>query len=250
MENNTALTFLSRLSVLLCLFVFLAPQSAVSQTNTWKELSPNEVHQMITSGTDLVLVNTMSLLECRDHTIAGSACIPAPYFAEMAPEVLSRKDQLIIFYCESSSCRRSYRAGKAALEMGYANVAILSGGMPAWKHAGLETTSTLRIPRMGIRSIKPKALKSRIESNKPMLIVDIRSPGDFEEMNIPGSLNIPMDELDKRYQKLPWDKPIVVVDENGYRSFLAACYLSWKGHAGVERLFGGMQDWKKSFSDK
>lgn len=242
-------THSSPLPALLCLLLLCAVQTAGAQENTWKELSPQEVHQMISDGADMVLVNTMSFLEYRDHTIGGSVCLPAPYFAEMAFKVLPNKDQLIIFYCESASCKRSYRAGQSALEMGYTNVAILAGGMPAWKQEGFEIISTIRIPRKGIRSVKPRLLKSRLDNKEAMIIVDIRSPRDFEEVSIPGALNIPMDELDKRYQEIAWDNAIVVVDENGYRSFLAACYLSWKGHGRVERLFGGMQDWKKSFSD-
>ena len=40
------------------------------------------------------------------------------------------------------------------------------------------------------------------------------------------------------------DKKIIVVDEQGHRSFLAACYLYERGLVDIERLFGGMNDWR------
>jgi rhodanese-related sulfurtransferase len=54
--------------------------------------------------------------------------------------------------------------------------------------------------------------------------------------------------LDGEYQNLPLDREIVLVDEMGFRSFLAACYLARKGLEAT-RLFGGMDRWQKLLAD-
>ena len=57
------------------------------------------------------------------------------------------------------------------------------------------------------------------------------------------AMNIPMALLHLRYQEISLDRHLVVVDEDGSRSFLAASYLSRKGFASIERLAGGMSAW-------
>ena len=47
--------------------------------------------------------------------------------------------------------------------------------------------------------------------------------------------------LHKRLNEIPKNVPVIVIDENGKRSFLACCYLINNGVKDVTRLFGGME---------
>ncbi len=224
--------------------VFVASLHAQESEGKVQRLGAADVHEKIVSGDRIFVINTMSPIECLDHTIESSICIPCPQFEKLAPVKLPDKEAFLIFFCESAGCHRSMHAAQKALLMGYTQVAVLDGGMPSWKEAGFEVASTKRIPRRGIQSIKAKGLKKLMDNDaEHLLIVDIRSPDLYEEHHIPGAVNIGFDELHERYHELPMDKSVLVVDERGYRSFLAACYLSWKGYVDIRRLFGGMQDW-------
>ena len=66
----------------------------------------------------------------------------------------------------------------------------------------------------------------------------------FKESHLPGAINIPLYLLHERYQEIPLNRPVLVVDERGSRTFLTASYLARKGVADVKRLFGGMQLWQ------
>jgi len=52
-----------------------------------------------------------------------------------------------------------------------------------------------------------------------------------------------MEELHERYAEIPLGRQLVVTDEGGDRSFLAASYLIRKGIDAV-RLAGGMKQWR------
>lgn len=229
---------------LLALIVAAFPGKASSaEEGDVRELSPAQIQRKMTGGTPPVLVNTMSLIECRDHRIPGSECIPVTEMAGgwRGPE---DRDREIVFYCESPSCRRSRLAAEAALKQGFRNAAVLAGGLPAWKESGYEVLSTKRIHRVGIPSVKPDVLARWIAGGRTPLLLDIRTPDEFKTGSIAGSVNVPFETLQTAWRDLPMDRSIVVVDDRGHRSFLAACYLFERGLVDISRLFGGLSNWK------
>ncbi|MBN2284041.1 MAG: rhodanese-like domain-containing protein [Deltaproteobacteria bacterium] len=207
-------------------------------------ITPGEAHRMMDERDDTLFVNTMSAIECRDHRIPGSLCIACPEFEKTAPALIENRDRPIIVYCASTGCHRSIHAADKARGLGYRNVFILDGGLPAWKEAGYAVESERRIPRKGIASIKPKVLSRLIDEKQNILVLDIRTGDLFEREHVPGAVNIPFDELEDACRELPMNRKIVVVDEEGHRSFLAACYLYERGLVDIQRLFGGMKDWR------
>ena len=213
-------------------------------------LEPAELRQMLQRGEDIILIDAMSHLECMDHSIPGSLCVADEEFFAKAPRLFPDKKQLLVFYCESNRCYRSRETAAIALQQGYARVSVLKGGIPAWKKAGYETVSQERIPRLPVASIKPDRLARWLLEKRDLLILDIRREARFEEDRLPGAINIPLYRLHERYSELPLNRPILVVDDSGLRSFLASCYLVRKGVADVKRLFGGMERWQAHIAPK
>ncbi len=240
-NNNTGL--LRCFLAVLCFIIGLPGISGAAEVGP-TIVSPIEAYRMMQETGDTVFINTMSAIECRDHRIPGSLCIPCPKFEERTPAMLENRDQPVVLYCASIGCHRSMHAAHKALDLGYLHVYVLDGGLPAWKEAGYSVESEQRIPRTGIESIKPNVLNRWIGEKKDALILDIRSRDLFDREHIPGAVNLPLDELEDTYRELPMDKKIIVVDEQGHRSFLAACYLYERGLVDIERLFGGMNDWR------
>lgn len=75
------------------------------------------------------------------------------------------------------------------------------------------------------------------------LLLDVRSPAEFEDGHIEGAVNVPVDELEGRLGDLaPHDRPIVVYCLSGNRSARAAQMLSQAGYSAVHDL-GSISRW-------
>lgn len=222
------------------LFFFLSCSAPPPQTSEQKYINPEQVASL-TKEKKAVVIDTMSYLECMDHRIPGSLCIALEEFENKSSALLKDKKQTIIFYCESDECLRAGQTYSKAKNLGYENVYVLEGGLPAWKRGGNEVESLERIKREPVVSIKPHKLKNFIQEKKNLFILDIRTEGLNKAGHIDSAVNIPLYVLNKRLKEIPKDQPVLVVDENGKRSFLACCYLINNGVRDVTRLFGGMK---------
>jgi cysteine synthase/rhodanese-related sulfurtransferase len=82
------------------------------------------------------------------------------------------------------------------------------------------------------------------------LVIDIRIAEHYAESHIPGSINIPQDDLGTRSGELPEDRdaPIVTVCNIGKFSKHATLYLKSKGYRNVKSAKGGLNEWvRKGF---
>lgn len=210
----------------------------------WKIVDAPTLRAMMADNKDLPVYNTMSELECLDHRIPGTRCLSCEEI-ESNPSILpADKERALVFYCESAGCYRSCRAADAAAKAGYRQVHVLEGGMPSWKQAGYAMETVERIPRGSIQSLRADALKQMLAERKDLLIVDVRSEKSFKAGHIEGAVNVPLYRFASRYAEIPLDRTLVLVDDRGFRTFLAGSYLEMKGYR-IMRLFGGMQAWQE-----
>jgi rhodanese-related sulfurtransferase len=216
----------------------LPPSPAAAQG--WKKVDAQTLDSWIRTE-KLTLVNVMSRIECLDHRVAGSECIACEEFKDNLSAI--PRDRKLVLYCESEVCTRSCLAADEAVKAGMKDVYVLDGGMPAWKAAGFTLESVQRMPRMYVQSVKAGELTAWLDRHPEFVVLDIRARERYEKDHLQGALNIPLYQLHERYYELPHDRALMVVDDQGFRSFLAASYLSRKGFK-VMRLFGGMAAWK------
>lgn len=82
-----------------------------------------------------------------------------------------------------------------------------------------------------------------------VLVVDVRGPAEFNGPlgHIPGALNIPVDEINKRLEELERGKqhPIVLVCKTDRRSTTASTILRERGFGETLVLRGGMEKWSQ-----
>ena len=79
-----------------------------------------------------------------------------------------------------------------------------------------------------------------------LTLVDVRSAEEFNgpDGRIPGSLLLPLPELESRAREIPGDRPLVVVCHAGSRSALATQQLLQAGFRQVANLRGGIHGWE------
>jgi rhodanese-related sulfurtransferase len=75
-------------------------------------------------------------------------------------------------------------------------------------HELRETTARLIDERGACESIDAKTLATRIKSGD-VTVVDVRPPAEYEAGHLPGSINIPIGELETRAAELPADRDVV-----------------------------------------
>ena len=74
-------------------------------------------------------------------------------------------------------------------------------------------------------------------------LLDVRSADEFSRGHLPGAVNIPVQELDRRLAEVgPAERDVVVYCRSGHRSSLAAQLLRERGYTKVHNL-GPMTAW-------
>ena len=206
-------------------------------------IDPKGLNRMMEYKEPHLLINVTSYLECMDARIPGSLCLSCDREAEIGTVLPANKDMKVVFYGGNASIDAECRTIEEAGRLGYTRVYSLRGGLPAWRRAGYEIETVQRIPRTPSISVKPKDLSGWLKDAKKPLVVDIRDAEAFRKGHLDGALNIPLSALHQRYQEIPLDRTLLVVDEEGSRAYLATSYLARKGLTNAARLAGGMNAW-------
>lgn len=92
-------------------------------------------------------------------------------------------------------------------------------------------------------------LRQRMSENSELLVLDVRSAEDYlgELGHIPGTWNIPLDELEAQLPELApnLEKPIALICTTDRLSKKAVRILGKEGFADVHVVLGGMTQWNK-----
>jgi glyoxylase-like metal-dependent hydrolase (beta-lactamase superfamily II) len=94
-------------------------------------------------------------------------------------------------------------------------------------------------------TIAPADLQALREAQRDTVLLDVRSPLEFEGDWIDGATNIPLEELDARLDEIPEQREVVVVCRTGVRATIAAEALARRGLR-ARVLEGGMQAWRRA----
>ncbi len=111
-------------------------------------------------------------------------------------------------------------------------VAYLEGGMFAWAVEGLPTAH--------VRQLSAKELNVTATKGDELILVDVRTPREYEVGHINGAINIPVAELRTHYRELDKNKPIALICSTGHRSSLGASILKQHRFENVYNVAGGM----------
>lgn len=97
-------------------------------------------------------------------------------------------------------------------------------------------------------SISQSELLTRINNNAAVLILDVRSPEEYRSGHVPGAINIPFGDHERKLALISPAKndEIIVYCESGYRAAKVETYLIDQGYSEVRHLEGDMKGWRKA----
>jgi adenylyltransferase/sulfurtransferase len=88
-------------------------------------------------------------------------------------------------------------------------------------------------------------LKELLDSDKPIELIDVREPAEWEIVHIPGAKLIPKDEILRgdALASLPQDRQIVMYCKTGVRSAETLAAVKNAGFKDAVHVFGGVTAW-------
>ncbi len=94
-----------------------------------------------------------------------------------------------------------------------------------------------------VPELSPEELQTLLATPAPPLLLDVREPGEFDIVHIPGATLIPQGQLPDRVTELTSAKDVVVYCKTGARSSRAVRLLLDLGFTNVRNLTGGVDAW-------
>lgn len=189
--------------------------------------------------------------EYNDCQIPNTTSLPRSQIEYRVTNLVPHRNIPVVVYDEGG--KRAELAGETLAQLGYEQVSILDGGLTAWRNEGRETVSGVNVPSkafgekvhhdQNVPDVSPEELKSLVESNADLTILDVRTPEEYGRFCIPGGLNVPGGDLILWADELR-RKPTVIVNCAGRtRSIIGAATLRRLGLTNVRALRNGTMGW-------
>jgi rhodanese-related sulfurtransferase len=99
-------------------------------------ISRDALHDQMTYGKGPMLVEALGVDFYTDAHLPGAINIPPGQVDALAPTLLPDRDVPIVVYC-TGTCASSNAVARRLEELGYAAVAVYSGGKEDWVEHGL-----------------------------------------------------------------------------------------------------------------
>src|SRR5687768_3795550 len=101
-------------------------------------LQPSEAEAELKQRDDVALVDVREQVEYDERYIPGAIHVPRGHLETRIEQFVPDKSKRILLYCSTEN-RSSLAARTMTEELGYSDVAVISGGITLWKDRGYET---------------------------------------------------------------------------------------------------------------
>ena len=96
--------------------------------------------------------------------------------------------------------------------------------------------------------MQPEQLLKRMNSQRPPIVIDVRTGFEFKRGHIPGAIHAPTWKILLRLDKIPSDRnsELVLTCELGPRARIVKSFLGAFGYRNVTLLEGHMSRWRQA----
>lgn len=100
---------------------------------------------------------------------------------------------------------------------------------------------------MSIKKLSMKQAKEKLDVDKDIILIDIRTHEEYDTGHIPGCIHIPLQELEMRIGDVAphLDQVIYYYCRSGVRTLTAGAILDYMGYTNLYDI-GGIIDWPYS----
>lgn len=211
--------------------------SSLASLPTPKPFTAREVSDLLSKGH--VLLDVRSAAEFGAGHVPGSVNIGlGGQFAMWAGSLIGMTEPIVIV---ANTQEKVDEAVMRLARVGIENVkGYLSGGIDAWREAGLKVET---VPQLTVDE-----LNSLIEKQSQLQIIDVRRSPEYESGHVPRAVHAPLANLNEAASHLPLDptKPTAVICAGGYRSSAATSILKQHNFTNLVNITGGTSAWIKA----
>jgi rhodanese-related sulfurtransferase len=94
-----------------------------------------------------------------------------------------------------------------------------------------------------MEGVAPTEVYRMLQEKEDFVLLDVRSPQEYDQVRLPGATLIPLGSLRGRLDELPKDKEVVAFCKISLRGYEAALILKAAGFKKVRVLDGGLAMW-------
>ena len=162
-------------------------------------ISPEDVAALMASDRLHAVIDVRSTEDFRGGQIFGSSTLPLAELETRRPALVPVTSGELVMLAASSAATES--ATEACERLGYNAVRSLNGGYAGWVAAGQATETGWSVlgKDMGERllmqepvpEIEADELAAKLERGDPIIVLDSRTPAEFERSCISGARSVP-----------------------------------------------------------
>ena len=195
-------------------------------------ISPDQLTALLDQPAPHALLDVRERAAFERGHIFRATPLPRRLLESRLPGLVTAPATLIVLY--DADGQLSALAAPTLAEMGYTEVFALTGGLEAWRRAGLPVVQGLNVPskvfgehvlhERKTPEITPLELAARMAEGHDLVLVDTRTPEEYHRGCLPGAWSMPGGELVLRIGEVVErpDQTIVVHCGGRTRSYLGA----------------------------
>lgn len=183
-----------------------------------------------------VLLDVRSTGDAKKGFIKGAVTLPLADIESATVRMPKDLKAPVIVYDDKGG-DAAVTAARDIMRAGYTNVKMLTGGLDAWKAAGMAvetgaiSAKIVYVPKPRPGEMLPAEFKKLAEATPAdALILDVRNQDEANAGMIKGALLVPDEEISDRLAEIPKDKLIVTHCATGVRAEMAYHKLKDKGY--------------------
>ena len=218
-------------------------------------ISPEGLNSLLQGDSPFALIDIREAGEYNSSHIPGSSLISRRHLESQMWEAVPHLDVPVVV-CDDDQ-RRADLAAAALENLGYTNVSALAGGLNLWvsRDLGSEWGTNVLSKDFGekmevvhhVPEIDAEDLHARIERGDKLVILDTRTPEEYQRFCIPGGRSVPGGELALRItditRDLDDDTTVIVNCAGRTRSIIGTRMLQRMGVTNALGLKNGTSGW-------
>jgi len=198
-----------------------------------KLLSPTEFQKLMDK--DAVVVDTRTPPAFGSAHINGSYSIWLEGLPMFAGWVLPYDQSILLVLKERDQLETVVRY---LFRMGYDMIEGYILGVETWY------TEALPLKHLGLLTVQD--LKTRLEKDNDLTLLDVRSDEEWNSEHIEGAIHLYVGHIEEHINEILTDQTTAVICRIGTRASLGASILQRKGYTDIHVVLGGMVAWQNA----